>query len=328
MSGLVGAAECARWIGERDAFVIASHTDPDGDSLGSALALAAALRQRGKRATAILAQGVPARLAWLPGAEQVQVIERVPDAARAVILIECSDFERAGVSGLDALESLNIDHHASNARYADLNWVDPSVAAAGMMLERLVQALGVRLDAAMAAQLYVTVLTDTGSFRHSNTDAEALEFAARMVRAGAVPDAIAREVYGHVPAARVLLLADALATLRFAAGGRIAWMALRLADFRRRGTRDTDGFITHAQEVAGVVVSALFKEVAASEFRVSLRSDGSVDVAALAATLGGGGHPRAAGFALRGEFDTVRRRVLRALRARLPAAEARGEGGA
>ena len=264
MSGLVGAAECARWIGERDAFVIASHTDPDGDSLGSALALAAALRQRGKRATAILAQGVPARLAWLPGAEQVQVIERVPDAARAVILIECSDFERAGVSGLDALESLNIDHHASNARYADLNWVDPSVAAAGMMLERLVQALGVRLDAAMAAQLYVTVLTDTGSFRHSNTDAEALE------------------------------------TVKILVGA----------------------------EVPGVVVSALFKEVAAGEFRVSLRSDGSVDVAALAATLGGGGHPRAAGFALRGEFDTVRRRVLRALRARLPAAEARGEGGA
>lgn len=310
MTGSDGIERVVAWLQDHDEFAIASHADPDGDSLGSSLALALALEQLGKRTHVIIGQPLPDRFRWLPGSGRVRSVRRPPTEARAAILVECSDFARSGVEGLETLPSLNIDHHTKNRMFAHVNWIDPAVAATGMMIERLRQRLDVRLTADMAALLYVTVLTDTGSFNHSNTDAAALEFAGAMTAAGARPSEIADAVYGNVPVGRVRLFADALATLTIEEGGRVAWMSIDEATFARHGTRDTEGLINMAQQIAGVSVSLLFKQAGDGDFRVSMRSDGSVDVAEIAARHGGGGHPRAAGCQLSGEEDAVRAGLL------------------
>ncbi len=298
------------WLGPRDDFVIASHADPDGDSLGSSIALAMALEQVGKRSTVVIGQSMPRRYRWLPGASKVVSAERIPTDTRASILVECSEFARSGVRGLDTLESLNIDHHTKNGMYAEVNWIDPSAAATGMMIQELADALGAEVTSAMASLLYVTVLTDTGSFHHSNTDARAMAFASEMLGFGANASVIAEQVYGDYPAARIHLMGDALSSLKRVAAGRIAFMFLPFSAFERRGTRDTEAFVNHAQGIDGVKISLLFKEVDPGVFRISLRSDGSVDVAEVASHHGGGGHPRAAGCQIEGAFESVRDRLV------------------
>lgn len=312
-----------QWLGTHDDFVIASHLDPDGDSLGSSLALAAALQRGGKRVETVIGQNLPDRYAWLPMAGQLRTVAAAPASARAAILVECSDFARCGVSGLQRLPSLNIDHHSQNRRFADVNWVDVEVAAAGMMIEPLLAALAAPLTADIATLLYVTVFTDTGSFNHSNTDASALAFASRMVAAGAEPERIADEVYGHVPVGRVRLMADALATLELLEDGRVAVMHVDSGVFARHATRDTEGLINVAQRIAGVSVSLLVKEAEDGSCRVSLRSDGSIDVADLAATAGGGGHPRAAGMSLPGPLAGGRAAAIDMVRQALRASARR-----
>lgn len=303
-------AAVLEWLAAHDDYLIASHLDPDGDSLGSSLALAAALEQLGKRTRVVIGQPLPDRYAWLPMADRLQTSQQALDGARAAILVECSDFARSGVAGLEDLPSLNIDHHVKNRRFAQVNWIDDRVAAAGMMIEPLVLALPATLTPDMATLLYVTVFTDTGSFNHSNTDAAALAFAARMVEAGAEPERVAEGVYGHVPVGRVRLMADALATLELVEAGRVAVMHIDDATFVRNGTRDTEGLINVAQRIAGVSVSVLVKEAEDGSCRVSLRSDGAVDVSELAAANGGGGHPRAAGMSLPGPLAAGRKKAI------------------
>lgn len=305
------------WLADRHDVIVASHLDPDGDSLGSSLALSLGLEQIGTRATPIIAQPLPRRLSWLPGSERVRSAPEPPDSAQSVILVECSDFERCGLAGLEQLSSFNIDHHTQNALYANVNWIDSSTAAVGQMVGELLDRLGVELTAEIATNLYVTVLTDTGSFQHSNTDAAALEFAARMVAAGAEPSVIADRCFGGYPEARVRLAAEALRTLRLEAEGRIAWMAVPRETFAKVGTRDTEDLINRAQGIGGVAVSLLLKETDDGKVRVSLRSDGSVDVAEIAAEHGGGGHPRAAGCQLEGGLDMARRLLVQAVEDRL-----------
>jgi len=256
------------WLGPRDDFAIASHADPDGDSLGSSLALAMALEQAGKRSTVVIGQSFPRRYSWLPGASRVASVERIPTDTRASILVECSEFARSGVQGLDTLESLNIDHHTKNGMYAEVNWIDPSAAATGMMVRELTAALGAKVTEPMASLLYVTVLTDTGSFHHSNTDARAMAFASEMLACGANASEIAEQVYGDYPAARIHLMGDALSSLKRVAAGRIAFMYLPFSAFERRGTRDTEAFVNHAQGIDGVQISLLFKEVDPGVLRI------------------------------------------------------------
>jgi len=311
------------WLGPRDDFAIASHADPDGDSLGSSLALALALRQVGKRSKVVIGQSMPRRYSWLPSASRVTSTERVPADSRASILVECSEFSRSGVLGLDSLESLNIDHHTKNGMYANVNWIDSSAAATGMMIRELAAGLGAEVTASMATLLYVTVLTDTGSFQHSNTDARAMEFASEMLARGANASEISEAVYGGYPAARIHLMGDALSSLRFVAHGRIAFMFLPFSAFERRGTRDTEAFVNHAQGIAGVQVSLLFKEVEPGVLRISLRSDGSVDVAEIASRHGGGGHPRAAGCQIEEPFEQVREPLLEEIEAEFDAGTVR-----
>ncbi len=315
--------QVVEWLRSRDDFAIASHADPDGDSLGSSLALALTLDQVGKRSTVVIGQSMPRRYKWLPASRRVVSREYVPEDARASILVECSDFGRSGVEGLDTLESLNIDHHTKNLMYADLNWIDSSAAATGMMIHEISKQLGADLNKDIATLLYVTVLTDTGSFHHSNTDAPAMAFASEMLAAGANASEIAEAVYGDYPAARIHLMGDALSSLTRTAGGRIAYMFLPFSAFERRGTRDTEAFVNQAQGIDGVRVSLLFKEVGPDLMRISLRSDGAIDVAEIASHHGGGGHPRAAGCQIEGPVQAARENLIAEVHEALDEAGAR-----
>lgn len=305
--------DALRWLEARDDLIVASHFDPDGDSLGSSLALALGLEQRGIRATPVIAQPLPRRLSWLPGSERVKSLPGPPPGARSVLLAECSDFARSGLKGLESLASLNIDHHTQNALYAHVNWIDSSVAALGQMVGQLLEAMEVRITPEIATNLYVTVLTDTGSFQHSNTDAAALRFAAEMAAAGAEPSLVAERCFGGYPSGRVRLAGEALRTLTLEDDGRVAWMAIPNEVFLKIGSRDTENLINQAQGIGGVQVSLLLKETDDGKVRVSLRSDGSVDVAEIAARHGGGGHPRAAGCQIEGSLDIASRLLLQAV---------------
>lgn len=307
--------ELVELLEQRDGFVLAGHRDPDGDSLGSALALAAGLEQLGKKAVVVSTDEIPVAYRRLPGMERIVRTGRLPEGHPVAILVECNGIERSGLDGFEGRTLVNIDHHANNPRFADLNWIDPDVAAVGVMVHELLVALGVDLTPEIATQIYLAILTDTGSFRYSNTDARTLRLAAELVDHGVDPAAVASAVYENVPVEKVRLRAEALATLTLEDDGRVAWMHLDHEALRRAGpTPDTEGIVNQARAVAGVEVALLFKEAEPDGYRVSLRSDHRVDVAAVAAIFGGGGHPRAAGCAVPGSFEEVWQRVLGAVR--------------
>jgi len=298
-----------------EAFVIAGHRDPDGDSLGSSLALGLALEGLGKRVAVISADPLNSAYQRLPYSDRIVITRQAPPDYPVAVVMECNGIERTGVEGLEGRTIINIDHHASNPDFGDVNWVDPSVAAAGVMVYRLLLALDVDITAEMATHMYVAILTDTGSFRYSNTDAEAFQVAAELVELGVDPSVVAEAIYSNTPAAKVRLLAAALGSLRLEADGRIASMVLP-HDVLYADTEDpdTEGIVNHGQGIDSVVVSVLFKEVSTDCFRVSFRSDGTVDVAALAGTFGGGGHPRAAGCMIEGGLEAARAHIMGAVK--------------
>lgn len=300
---------------EHDGFVIVGHRDPDGDSLGSSLALGLALRARGKKAIVISADPLFAGYMGLPSADQIVITDTGPEGYPVAVVMECNGVERTGVSGLDGRLIINIDHHANNPEFGDVNWVDPGVAATGVMVYRLLQHMGAEITPAIATHIYVAILTDTGSFHYSNTDAEAFRVAADLLEAGVDAAFVAEAMYENVQADKVRLLGAALGTLTFESEDKLAWMVLRHdVLFAGSDDPDTDGIVNHAKAIDGVSVSVLFKEVAVDRFRASLRSDGSVDVAAIAGTFAGGGHPRAAGCMIEGNLETARDTLLSAVR--------------
>ena len=303
---------------QHDSFVIAGHSDPDGDSLGSSVALGLALEQLGKRVQILSADPLFAAYLRLPQSERVTVSDQAPDGYPVAVLMECNEVGRSGIEGLEGRLIVNIDHHANNPGFGDVNWVDPAAAAVGVMVYRLLRALGCELTPAIATQLYVAILTDTGSFRYSNTDADAFRVCAELVDSGVSPSAVAEAMYENVPRDKVRLMSAGLASLSVDPDGRVASMALHHETLALSpGKPDTEGIVNQAKAIDGVSVAALFKEVEPGRFRVSLRSDGSADVAAIAAGFGGGGHPRAAGCLVEGSLGEAKNAVLGAVRAAL-----------
>jgi phosphoesterase RecJ-like protein len=304
---------------ENDGFVIAGHRDPDGDSLGSAMALALGLAQMGKRARVVTADHISVPYRKLPAIDSIQRLEILPEGYPVAVLVECSSEERSGLGGFTGRLVINIDHHAKNPLFGDINWIDPRAAAAGVMIYRLLHGLGVEITTDIASLLYVAILTDTGSFRFSNTDAEAFRICAELLERGADAAALAATVYDNVPAAKAMLLGRALTSLQFEADGRVALMVLPSDAFQGYpGEPDTEGIVNHAQAIEGVDVSLLFKEIDPGRHRISLRANETVDVAAVAAVFGGGGHAKAAGCSIDGDFSTVRKRILDEIGNRLP----------
>ena len=297
-----------------DSFVLTTHLHPDGDGLGSMLALGRALLNHDKRVTMVMAEGVPTPYTFLVGSDEV--VEQVPDgfSSFTLIALDCGDRERMGfpASGR-ALRIINIDHHISNTLYGQLDLVDPEASATGEIVHRLLIAGGYPLDRQIATALYVAIATDTGFFRYANATRSAFSLAAGLVdRFQLEPGKIAEVVHEQKSLNAVRLLGTVLGTLRVSLGGAVAWMYLSQEMLAQNPVEleETEGFINYARSILGVEIALFFKEARPNEVRVSWRSGSAADVSQLAAYFGGGGHARAAGCTIQVQLEEAIGKVL------------------
>ncbi len=302
-----------------DRLLLTSHARPDGDAIGGLLACWMMLRQMGKNADMALSDRVPYIYRGLPCASQVGHWHRVEGDYDTVILLECDGIARTRLDGLENRFLINIDHHTSGRDFADVNWIDSSACAVAEMIYHLAGAAGIDIAPEMATCLYTAVLSDTGSFCYEGTDARTFELARDLVRRGADPVLIAQDVYFSNPAAKMLLLGAALANLQH--DGRVAWLWVSQDDMDRThaAEEDCEGIVNYAIGIRGIEVAVFLRELRDHRVRLSLRSKGRVNVAAIAELFGGGGHENASGCTLDGPLPTVTERILTYLRRELEA---------
>jgi len=298
--------------GER--FLVCSHSRPDGDAVGSILAMGMLLQQMGKHADLVTADRIPGIYRSLPQSDSIRTALRVHGPYDAAILLECDGFGRTRLRGLDAFFIINIDHHASGHAWANLNWIDRGASSVGELVYRLVKAAGATVTPEMATCLYTTVLTDTGGFCYGSTRASTFALAKDLVEAGANPIRVAQDVYFSVPTSKMLLLGAALGNLH--CEGPLAWLWVTHQDMTRTcaAEEDCEGIVNYAISIAGIEAAAFLRELPEQRIRLSLRSKGKVNVAAIAENLGGGGHENAAGCTLEGPLSRALEEILAQLR--------------
>jgi|SRR5579872_2499173 len=301
----------------RRRFLISSHARPDGDSIGSQLAMMYALEALGKEVHVVNADPAPEHYSEFPGLDRIEIAREFVERPgrredEALIVMESSDLQRTGVSGLDGRFTINIDHHQGNTSYGDLNWLDESAAACGEMVFDLIEALGVPLTIEIATHVYLAILTDTGSFHYANITAKTFDICRDLTAAGVNPAAMARRVFDQNSIGKLKLIGALLAEMDLLDGGRLAALYLNDEILNATGTtyNDTEGLINlplTAREIRAVV---FFKLGADGDVHVSMRSKYDVDVRAVAARHGGGGHKNAAGFTLKGPLAAARDGVI------------------
>jgi phosphoesterase RecJ-like protein len=296
-------------IRARQRFVLSSHSRPDGDSIGSQLAMAFALRAMGKEAHVVNKDPAPDPLLQFPGTMSIEIADAVQGTFDAAIIMECSDLGRTGVAGLDRYFVINIDHHPGNSEYGQLNWFDASAAACGEMVFDLVETLGVPLSIDIATHVYLAILTDTGSFHYSNITPRTFEIARRTIEAGVDPVRVARNVYDSNNLGRLKLFGTVLRGMQIEAGGRVAVMYLDHKMAREAGGtyEDIEGLINLPLTVKDIQAVVFFKQSEGDEYRVSMRSKETIDIGAVAKQFGGGGHKNAAGCTVTGGIDMLQR---------------------
>lgn len=302
--------------------LVASHVNPDGDALGSLLALGLALDGLKIKSTLYNESDIPAVYRFLPHVKRIQnQISRVHPYETAIIL-DCSNLDRIGTA-VDIVKQIpmiiNIDHHVTNTWFGERQLIDDRACATAELVYRLINQMGLAITKEMAISIYTGIVTDTGSFRFSNTNASSFEICNEMVRLGVKPYHIARHLYGTYSLGRIKLLNQALESIEIANNGKLSLMTLTQSMLQATGTQpeDADGLINYARRIEDVKVAALIQEQAngnrhpmtTPKYHVSLRSNGSIDVAAIAAKFGGGGHPSAAGFSIDATLSEIKKTI-------------------
>jgi bifunctional oligoribonuclease and PAP phosphatase NrnA len=295
-------------IRARQKFVLSSHARPDGDAIGSQLAMAHALRALGKDVRVVNRDAAPPQFMVFAGVPDIEIAQKVDGDFDAAIIMECGDLGRTGVEGLDRGFIINIDHHPGNTGYGHINWFEPSAAACGEMVFDLVVGLGVPLTPEIATHVYVAILTDTGSFHFSSISPRTFDICRALVEAGVDPVAVARSVFDSGTLARLKLSGALLSGMQIDPTGRIAVLYLdrEMAQAAGGTYDDTDGLINEPLTVKEIQAVVFFKRVQGDEYRVSLRSKGAIDVNAVAKAFEGGGHKNAAGCTAVGRIDALR----------------------
>ncbi len=301
-------------IREGERFLVCSHSRPDGDAVGSVLAMGMFLEQLGKRADLVTADRIPAVYRKLPGSGGMRTALRVHGRYDAAILLECDSFERTRLRGLESYPVVNIDHHASGRAWGRVNWIDREAASVGELVYRLIQAAGAVVTPEIATCLYTTLLTDTGGFIYGGVRASTLELAAKLVQAGANPIRIAQDIYFSTPMSKLLLLGTALNNLH--REGRLAWLWVTHHDMVRTcaAEEDCEGIVNYALAIADVEAAVFLRELPERRIQMSLRSKGKINVASIAESLGGGGHENAAGCTVDGPLAGALDKILGELR--------------
>jgi phosphoesterase RecJ-like protein len=302
---------------------IASHANPDGDAVGSLVAMGALLDAMNIQNILYNESPIPAVYRFLPSVERIQQqIDAKIDFDTAVIL-DCGSIERIG--NAHALLSskpvviINIDHHTTNAFFGNYQFIDQTACATAELVYRLIKKMSIAFNSVMATSIFTGIVTDTGSFRFSNTNQAAFAICNEMVQLGVAPYQVAKHLYGTYSLGRIKLLNLALDSIEISRNGKLSIMTLTQGMMQETGTHpeDADGLINYARRIEDVKVAALIQEqsngqkpsTAAKSFHVSLRSDGSVDVATIAARYGGGGHSAAAGFTIQSTMGEIKERI-------------------
>ncbi|MFA5192228.1 MAG: bifunctional oligoribonuclease/PAP phosphatase NrnA [Verrucomicrobiia bacterium] len=300
-------------------FLVAGHFRPDGDVLACQIALGLTLQTLGKTVEVWNPDGMSRKYSFLPHAD---LVRKPPSQARAfdvVIAVDTATQDRLGnirerIASQKVL--VNLDHHASNGRFGDINWIEPKAAASGELVHQLLRDNRWPITPAIAANLFIAIATDTGSFQYSNTTPATLRTAAELVEAGANVAELSRQCFGSYPLARVRLLQLALADMKLAADNRIGWLWLTKEMYRQSNAlpEDSEGLIDHVRAIDSVLVAAVFEQDDSGNVRISLRSKSDkIDVNKIAAQFGGGGHAAAAGARIPGEPAVVEAAALKAI---------------
>jgi bifunctional oligoribonuclease and PAP phosphatase NrnA len=299
-------------IRSRQRFVLSSHARPDGDSIGSQLAMAYALQALGKQVTIVNKDAAPAPIMAFPGVPTIQIADQVTGDFDAAIIMECGELTRPGVAGLDKFFLINIDHHPGNTGYGQINWFDATAAACGEMVFTLIEALGVPLSPEIASHVYLAILTDTGSFHYSGITPRTFDICRQCLEAGVDPVLVARNIYDTNNMGRLKLFGAVLSAMRIDPSGQIAIVYLDHEMARAAGGtyEDTEGLVNLPLSVKEILAVVFFKRSQGDEFRVSVRSKGNIDVGSVAKEFGGGGHKNAAGCTVTGAFETLQEQFV------------------
>ena len=311
-------AEIAAAMRRYDTFLVLSHVRPDGDALGSQIAIGLALKQLGKKVKVWNEEGLLEKFSFFPGGEMVTLPHDEPEDFDVVIALDTATRQRLGTPLQAIGESklwINIDHHPSNPRYGDLVHIDPTAPATGQILFELLKSQDLPLDEMIAENLFAAISTDTGSFQYPNTTARTFEIAADILRCGINVGRLSQQLYESYPRRRIELLRVLLDRMRFDADGKVASFSLPIATAHELGVipEDNEGLIDHLRAIQGVIIAIFFEELEDGKIRVSMRSkDERADVCAICVSFKGGGHKLAAGARVPGTLDEVAERVIAA----------------
>ncbi|MBL7071249.1 MAG: bifunctional oligoribonuclease/PAP phosphatase NrnA [Candidatus Omnitrophica bacterium] len=300
-------------------YVITSHIDTEGDALGSEMAVFHLVKQLGKEAVIANTDEVPDRYKFLKGWDKMVVGDdkRKLKGHDNIIVVDCPTIERCGAIGPVIERSkvkIVIDHHVSNERYGDFNWVDPDASSCGEMIFNLYREMGLNINEDIAVMLYVAILTDTGSFRYECTSPETHRAAGELIKLGVHPPKVAERIYETKEMGDIELLSRALSTIKLTDDKKISYMHVtkEMLDETGMDAERTDGFVNYARSIQGSEISIFFRQDAndARKVYVGFRSKGMANVNMLASKFGGGGHPKASGCVLVGDLDKVMNQVL------------------
>lgn len=303
--------------------LLASHTNPDGDAIGSLLAIGIALNWLNKKIFLFNESPIPAVYRFLPFIEHIE--HEIPETLQfdTAVILDCGNLQRIGNSAHAVCRIpviINIDHHITNNNFGTCQLLDTNACSTAEIVYRTIKKLGIPINSAIAASIYTGILTDTGSFRFSNTNKSAFAICEEMISCGVNPYEVAQHVYGTYSLGRIRLLNLALDSIEISANGKLSMMTITQEMIYETGTNseDIDGLINYAKRIEDVKVAALIHEenndskqsIGLKNFHVSLRSDGTFDVSAIASAFGGGGHPSAAGFNVETTIEALKAQII------------------
>ncbi|MCO1601733.1 DHH family phosphoesterase [Desulfosporosinus nitroreducens] len=294
-----------------------SHVSPDGDCLGSMLAIGLALEKMGKEVSFYNPNPVPSNLMFLPGSSRIS--QQLPDPQpETLVFVDCTDLGRVNLLTSDISKVstiLNLDHHISNQHFGHINWVDAQASAVGELALTLINLLGAEIDSEIATNVYTAIVTDSGCFQYGNTTAQTHRLTAELLDLGIDLVSIHHKIFDQKPLSQIKLLQYALNGLEIHAEGQLALMTLSLEDFQKSGAEQelSEGLVNHARSIAGVEAAVLLKEAGPLEIKAGLRSNLWLDVNAIAAKFGGGGHNRAAGCTFRVPIEDAKQSIVSAI---------------
>lgn len=302
-------------INKSSKVAITSHVAPDGDNIGSSLALCLALRKLDKKVDFVLDDHIPEVYKFLTGAkEAVRPASFENLEYDLVIALDCGDLDRLGRVKLltEKTPLVNIDHHISNTNFGDVNLVEENASATAEIVYKLIKSMGIFIDQEIAECIYTGIVTDTGMFQYSNTSEETHSIAAELIIAGVKPSDIFNKVYQNNPKEKILLMKEALQSLEFHFNNRVTSISVskKQMDEISRVELDTEGVVNLARDIADVEVAVFLKEKEPNVIKASLRSKNLVDVCAIAKVFGGGGHIRASGCTINGSLEQAKQLIL------------------